>query len=97
MRQIMTATEARTFHHMSIANMVQVKSALRCACDPYQDVFTFNRWRAQGFSVRRGEHGIRIATISVHAMEDKQTGEMRQVRRPWTSYVFCRCQVEAGR
>lgn len=54
----MTAETARTFNGYSVANAVTVTAALRdrgCSCEPYADVFTFNRWRAQGRTVRKGE------------------------------------------
>ena len=40
------------------------KSAFaECGCEPYADVFTFNRWKAQGYFVRRGEHGVRLPIV----------------------------------
>ena len=91
----MTADEARSFDRFSVANFSQVRSQLRCSCNPYEDVFTFGRWRAQGYHVRKGEHGIRFTTMVEHETEkNENTGETRVISRPWTAYVFCRCQVE---
>lgn len=59
----MSADTARRFDHFSIHNAVQAE--LACSegtCRAYQDLFTFARWRAQGFSVRKGEKGTPITT-----------------------------------
>ena len=49
-----TPETARHFDRYSIANAVTVKQALPCGCEPYVDVFTYRRWKAQGFQVQRG-------------------------------------------
>lgn len=100
-RHRMTAEEARTFPGFSLGNAVMVRKILAdtrgCKCEPYGDVFTLPRWNAQGFRVRKGEHSIRIPVwIPCEVTErDKVTGEerTREVKRPWTARVFCRCQV----
>src|SRR5438034_428572 len=54
-RGFLTPEDARSFDGYSVANAIAVKTALAergCACEPYEDVFTFNRWRAQGRLVR---------------------------------------------
>lgn len=104
----MTPEQARTFEGYSVANAVAVKTALAergCACEPYADVFTFNRWRAQGRFVRKGEHGIRltvyVAARRHDAVEDENGLEVgtaapdRVHSYPRTSFVFCRCQTDA--
>jgi hypothetical protein len=91
-----------------MANALQVTAALadrHCACEPYADVFTFGRWRAQGRTVRRGEHGIRltvyIAARRHDAIDDASGTEAGQAqpdairRYPRVSFVFCRCQTDA--
>jgi antirestriction protein ArdC len=88
----MTADEAASFTRFSVQNYVAIKSALSCSCEPYRDVFTLRRWNALGYRVRRGEHGVKISTIVAHEVDDG--GEIKVVSRPWTSVVFCRCQVE---
>src|SRR6266850_1687850 len=50
-----TPETAREFDRYSIANAVTVKQSLPCGCEPYVDVFTYRRWRAQGFQVQRRE------------------------------------------
>ncbi|HEV8670989.1 MAG TPA: ArdC family protein [Candidatus Limnocylindria bacterium] len=100
-RGFLTPEDARSFDGYSIANAIAVKTALAergCACEPYEDVFTFNRWRAQGRIVRRGEHGIRL-TVYITAMRagedaDGVVDEPRAYRMPKTSHVFCRCQTD---
>lgn len=105
-RHHMTPDEARSFEGYSVANAIAVKTALSdrgCSCEPYADVFTFNRWRAQGRSVRRGEHGIRLTVYVTSSplaeripAEESGPGELTgRVRSyPRTSFVFCRCQTE---
>jgi hypothetical protein len=64
---------------------------------PTENVFTFQAWKAFGRVVRRGEHGVKIATfIESKSKEiDKDTGEPRVVRRPWTTTVFHISQTDA--
>ena len=93
----MTSEEARTFERYSAFNAATVKASLPlqggmpCGCEPYQDVFTFKRWIAQGRVVRKGEHAVRISTYA--PITDKETGEIIG-RRPWRSAVFCRHQTD---
>src|SRR4051794_38621055 len=68
----MSAAEARTFDGISTNSAAQVLIALDerketgiypdCACEPYEDTFTFERWKAQGKQVRRGEKALRISS-----------------------------------
>lgn len=105
----MSADDARTFDGYSLVNagIVQVALAERgCSCQPYNDVFTFARWRAQGHTVRKGEHGIRLVvyvTAGATAQEVQDTTydprleaprAQRERTYPRPSYVFCRCQTE---
>ena len=87
----MTSDEARTFERYSAFNAATVKASLPCGCEPYEDVFTFKRWIAQGLVVRKGEHAVRISTYA--PITDKETGEIIG-RRPWRSAVFCRHQTD---
>jgi phage terminase large subunit-like protein len=66
---IMSATQAKTFNHFSEQNTAIVESVLKCGCIPYVDVFTFDRWKAQGFIVRLHEHGIKLPVI----IQDEKT------------------------
>lgn len=59
-----TASEARRFERISEASATQIMLQVtsECGCEPYSDVFTFNRWKAQGFHVRKGEKATKLAT-----------------------------------
>ena len=54
---------ARQIDGYSVANTVTLKELLACGCEPYRDVFTYRRWKAQGFRVERGEKAIRLPLI----------------------------------
>ena len=88
-----TPETARRFDRYSVANAVTVKEALPCGCEPYVDVFTYRRWRAQGFQVQRAEKAIRLPLIYQRTEKDRETGEQTTSRRMGRSAVFCRCQV----
>lgn len=88
-----TPETARQFDRYSVANAVTLKEALPCGCEPYRDVFTYQRWKAQGFQVQRGEKAIRLPLIYQRTEKDPETGEERSTRRMGRSAVFCRCQV----
>ena len=91
----MTPDEAKTFDRFSPINFAIVTSSLPCGCVPYRDVFTYKRWKAQGLQVKRGERGIKIGTYAPITKKDEDTGEVKIIgKRPWTSAVFCRHQVE---
>jgi hypothetical protein len=99
-RPPMTAEEARQFDHMSAQNAVLLRdaAALRgCECEPYRDWFTYGRWRAQGYQVQKGEHGVRLGIIIKSERREQVDGEEKvtTTRRPWSTHVFCRCQVQA--
>ncbi len=91
--QQMTADDARQFEHFSVHNAVQAEMA--CAegtCRAYADIFTFRRWRAQGFIVRKGEKGTTVTTwVPVPTKNDDETTTRR---RPKRAVLFCRHQVE---
>ncbi len=94
-----TPETARTFDRFSIANAAQAMRDLqeagccRGACQPYEDIYTFNRWAAQGYYVRKGQHGAKLSIIIENTKEDEE-GNKTAVSRPWMTTVFCRCQVE---
>ena len=85
----MTAEDARRFDRISPANAALVMASLSCECNPYRDVFTYRRWKAQGYQVRRGEHGIKLS--GVRDVVDKN-GDSKKIFFGTT--VFCRCQVD---
>jgi hypothetical protein len=89
----LTPETARQFDRYSVSNAVTLKEALPCGCEPYIDVFTYRRWRAQGFHVQKGERAIRLLLIYQRAEKDAKTGEKTVTRRMGRSAVFCRCQV----
>jgi hypothetical protein len=91
MREQLTSEQARSFERFSATNAAIVASSLPCGCVPYVDVFTFNRWRAQGRVVRKGEHAVKIHTYA--PITDKETGQVIG-KRPWRSAVFCRHQTD---
>lgn len=93
-RQTMTAEQAQTFEHESAQSAATVAEQLDCECEPYTDVFTFNRWKAQGFSVRKGEKAHRVTGYVPKVTKDATTGEERKQLIPRVNCVFCRCQVD---
>lgn len=92
----LTATQATSFNTYSVANASLVKHSLTCGCEPYLDVFTYNRWKAQGFQVQRGEKAIKIPVIKTVDTEDKDTGERVTKKIAGSGAVFCRHQVKAN-
>jgi len=98
----MTAEEATTFQGYSVSNAARVQAALEargCGCEPYEDVFTFGRWKAQGRVVCKGEKGIALPVIIVAGKDGgaDETEDEESPGRPFrmsrTSHVFCRCQT----
>lgn len=90
----MTKEQATTFNRFSIINAHTVLEFLPCGCQPYTDVFTFNRWKAQGFIVKKGEHGVKIPVIGTNIKHDDNTGQDVVKKYVSNSAVFCRCQVK---
>ena len=88
-----TPQTARQFDRFSVANAVTVKKSLPCGCEPYVDVFTYRRWKAQGFQVQRGQKAIKLPLIYKLSETDPKTGERTESRRIGSAAVFCRCQV----
>jgi hypothetical protein len=94
----LTAEDARQFAHFSIHNAVQAQ--LACpdgTCEAYQDIFTFRRWKAQGYFVRKGEKGTKISTWIPKTDTDEEGNERVVGQRPKTAVVFCRHQVEKAK
>jgi antirestriction protein ArdC len=91
MTEKMTPESATSFDRYSMINAVIVKHERKCECEPYEDIYTYARWQAQGYQVRKGEHGTRITTFI--PVKDKATDKVIG-SRPWSSVVFCRCQVD---
>ena len=98
--QQMTADEARDFGHFSVHNAVQAQMACpEGSCEAYRDIFTFRRWHAQGFVVRKGENGTTVTTWIPTNVRTDDDGRQTMRRRPKRAVLFCRHQVErlAGR
>lgn len=90
----MSQTEAVHFDRYSISNAVVVTTALACGCEPYVDVYTYRRWKAQGFQVSKGSKAIKLPQVRTVDVENKKTGEMENRKIFHMSAVFCRHQVE---
>jgi hypothetical protein len=62
---------------------------------PRENVFTFEAWK--GRYVRKGEHGVKIVTFIERKSKevDRDTGEPKISRRPWSTTVFHISQTEA--
>lgn len=89
------AENARQFNHFSIHNAVQAQLACpEGLCEAYKDIFTFRRWKAQGYFVRKGEKGTRITTWIPKVATDEKGSEKVIGKRPKKAVVFCRHQVE---
>jgi len=89
----MTPEQATRFNHVSPVNATIVQRTLKCGCKPYEDVFTYNRWKAQGMQVQRGEHSINLALIKV-VENECEDGSIERRKLFAHSHVFCRCQVK---
>ncbi len=98
-RHKMTADEARYFNRYSVGNasmalhQLNESGACKGSCQPYEDIFTYARWQALGYQVRKGEHGAKLSIIIENTKEDEE-GNAKRVSRPWATTVFCRCQVD---
>lgn len=91
-----TAIKARTFETRSPASaeLVKAAAALRgCACRPYEDWFTYQRWQAQGMQVQKGEKSTRIPYYITEEL-DQDDGTTKTVSHRTASCLFCRCQVK---
>ena len=90
----MTPAEARSFDTYSPANATMIGSLLNCGCQPYEDVFTYQRWKAQGYQVQRGEKAIKIPVIKTIPPKDTDDPNAKPRSFKGSSSVFCRCQVK---
>lgn len=70
-----------------------------CTCEPYTDWFTFRRWLAQGYHVKKGEHGVKLGIIISEEQTKTVDGEETKMQhnRPWMTTVFCKHQVEKNK
>ena len=93
-RTAMTREQARSFQAYSAENATTVVMNLDCGCEPYVDVFTYNRWKAQGFQVQKGMKSIKIPVYGTSTGENED-GEVVTNRSRTVGRVFCKCQVKA--
>ena len=59
---------------------------------PRMNVFTYQAWRALGRQVRKGEHGVKVATVIHTARKERDDATGADVERidsrPWSTTVF---------
>lgn len=86
----------RAVHGQSLTNLPAIfqgfmaKGIPESEIKPRENVFTFEAWKALGRYVRKGEHGVKVVTfIESRSKEiDRDSGERKIIRRPWTTTVF---------
>lgn len=84
-------------HGQSLINTADVLSQIdgACECQPYQDVFTYHGWKAQGYHVRKGESShIKVCVFQTSEIKDDNGKVVKTKSWPKQSCLFCRCQVE---
>ena len=93
----MTPKQALQFEHQSATNSKKIEDAVQaemnCTCKAYVDIFTFQRWKAQGKRVPKG-------AIKVTIMLPKIVNTLAETPEtptfiPKTLNVWCRCQITA--
>jgi N-terminal domain of anti-restriction factor ArdC len=74
--------EARRFDHFSVHNAIAAEAACpTLECRAYSDIFTFRRWLAQGYVVKKGERGTKVTTwIPVPEPDEGEQGTARRTR-----------------
>ncbi len=107
----MTAADAQTFDNISDKSAEQVITAIEarkeaglfpeCTCEPYEDVFTFLRWKAMGRVPCKGTTALHVASFvpvndkSEATPTPKDGSDEKKARlMPKTLYLFCRCQTK---
>ena len=63
---------------------------------PRENVFTFNAWKTLDRYVRKGEHGVRVATRIEYEKTNQETGEVEMYSRPKATTVFHISQTEVS-
>ncbi len=89
-----TSESAKQFDRFSVGNATLLLSVLNCGCQPYSDVFTYRRWKAQGMQVQKGQKAIKLPLIVRGSVKDPETGKEETFSMRKSSAVFCRCQVK---
>ena len=91
-----TVDTAKEFGGYSDASIEILLNDLDCECRPYEDVFTYGRWKGLKRQVRKGEKAHRLPTHRPSAFRFE--GEAEEVERnvmvKTTACVFCRCQTD---
>lgn len=93
MNATITPDNATRFEHRSATNAMIAESR-NCECKAYEDIFTYKRWKALGYQVRKGEKGTKLETYAPIVKKDDNGEKVVVGKRPWISTVFCRCQVD---
>ena len=79
-QEIQQEALARAVQSPSMANYPAIfagftaKGIAEADIKPRENVFSFHAWKALGRQVRKGEHGVRIATVRKGEKTDKETG-----------------------
>ncbi len=93
-----SAEEARTFQHFSVHNALQAQQACpEGTCQAYRDIFTYRRWRAQGYQVRRGETGTAVTTWIATTRIGEDAASERTTSRSWSAVPSGPCCSVATR
>lgn len=93
--QQLSPEEARHFDRFSVHNAVAAEAACpTLECRAYSDIFTFRRWLAQGYVVKKGEQGTKVTTWIPVSTPDDDDGQVARRTGPKTAVLFCRHQVE---
>ena len=85
------ATKFDTFSRQNYLTVLSATTTKGCNCDPYKQVYTYERWRGQGFQVQRGEKAL-CKILTFLPVKDKDTNRIRTIPRHCS--VFCKCQVK---
>jgi hypothetical protein len=92
-RPQMSAQQATMFDRFSVGNASIAESALDCGCKAYETIFTYNRWKAQGYQVKRGQKAVHLPMVK-DVEREAENGETKTRRIFTSSSVFCKHQVE---
>lgn len=80
--------------NFSPTNYAIVKASLKCNCEPYEDVKTYQGWKKEGHQIAKGQKGIRVMTyVDVNDKNEKSEKTENTHTMPWRSYVFCKHQL----
>lgn len=77
---------------MFLATVAESKG---CTCKAYVDWYTYRRWQALGFQVRKGEKGTSLPVYMSAEVTNAETHETTTKTFQKRTHVFCRCQVDA--